>query len=278
MIKPRHPKSSIAPPALIGGSIDFAGGGFANILKAYAQGKKLVAIAPLMNRIATNVVIRKSIADELGVTSDSPLDVKINALKGLKIGTNGPGALADLVARDLLGKVNLDPEKDVTLVALKGSAFLPAFSNGQIDAFVLSSPTADAAAEKFEGMILIRTVDEGFEPQPYQVLYTTPEYLQEHPDVAVQMVKSIVRAAEYINSEPDAAFDIVRNVLEGPQFSAEALRTGFDYTIRAVPNPVEFTEAGFSEALKFFNNGRKMAGDPPLTIEMELCWILGDAA
>ena len=116
----------------------------------------------MVNKYASHVVIKKDILDKAGVTESSPVEAKAALLKGLTLGTTGPGAAPDNLLRFLISKANLDPEQDTQLVGIQGGgqALLASMERGVIDGFCLSSPTSDIAVSKFGGGLFVQYGDE----------------------------------------------------------------------------------------------------------------------
>jgi NitT/TauT family transport system substrate-binding protein len=94
--------------------------------------------------------MKKSVLSKAGVSESSSVEAKIAALKGLKLGTTGPGAAGDALFRFLSSIGNFDPNKDVQLVPIQGGgpAMIAALQKNVIDGFCLSSPTADLAVQR----------------------------------------------------------------------------------------------------------------------------------
>lgn len=136
--------------ALQGGGVDIVLGDPGEALRARAQNLKIRVIASMVNRYASHLLLKKSILSERGVTEASPVTEKIAALKGLKLGTTGPGAAPDALFRYLASVGGLDPNTDFQLVPIQGGgpAVLAALQKNVIDGFCLSSPTADMAVQK----------------------------------------------------------------------------------------------------------------------------------
>ena len=136
--------------ALQGGGVDIVLGDPGEALRARAQNLQIRLIAATVSRYASHVLVKKDILAKLGIDVNSPVDKKIAALKGLKLGTTGPGAAPDALFRYLASLGGLDPNRDFQLVPIQGGgpAVLAALQQNIIDGFCLSSPTADLAVQK----------------------------------------------------------------------------------------------------------------------------------
>jgi sulfonate transport system substrate-binding protein len=105
------------------------------------KGEHVVAL--LANEAQTyNVIAQEGLA---GISEPQPGEAaaKANllALKGKTIGVSGRGSANEAVARGLLSRAGLNPDKDVTFVAVGNSTTgVPAFQKKQVDALVTFPP------------------------------------------------------------------------------------------------------------------------------------------
>src|SRR2546425_7530202 len=104
-------------PALIGGQTQFAQVGGSETLSANAGGADLVVVAQITGVYPFVLEVSSDIKN----TGD---------LKGKKVGVSSVGSSSDIATRVALRKLGLDPDKDVTIVAVGSSqqrtAALPA--------------------------------------------------------------------------------------------------------------------------------------------------------
>jgi ABC-type nitrate/sulfonate/bicarbonate transport system substrate-binding protein len=135
--------------ALGGSGVDIVLGDPGEAMRARAQGFPVKSFVGTVNKYASNVVIRKPVLERLGVTEASPVPQKIAALKGLRLGTTGPGAAPDALFRWLAVQGRMDPNSDIRLVPIQGGGpgMLAGLQQNVIDGFCLSSPTSDLAVQ-----------------------------------------------------------------------------------------------------------------------------------
>jgi len=77
--------------ALISGSVDFTVSTPNRLFTAYEQGKPLLAVMNLANRMGIECAMNKAAADRLGITEATPLDQKLRAMKGQTVAGTRPG-------------------------------------------------------------------------------------------------------------------------------------------------------------------------------------------
>ena len=128
---------------MLTGAADILLGAPQQNMRVQILGQPVFVFAGFVNKFASNVVIKKEIADRLGIDESSPVMDKARALEGLRMGTTGPGGGPDQLLRYFLGRAGFDPDTDAQLVRVQGgSAMIAAMQQDQIDGFCLSSPTS----------------------------------------------------------------------------------------------------------------------------------------
>ncbi|MED3564430.1 ABC transporter substrate-binding protein, partial [Bacillus xiapuensis] len=200
--------------AVVGGGAEVGATGLSVVMDVNSKGQDVQAFASLINQYASNVVIRKDVAERLGVTEKSSVEEKIKALKGLSIGVTQPGGGSDRLIRHLLKGQNLNPDKDATIVPLgKAEAILPAFTNDQIQAFVFSSPTSEQAITSGEGMLLLNLSKgelkelDGF---AHSTLLTKKEFIDKNPETIQKLTNAIAKAEKFISENKEEAKEVLR--------------------------------------------------------------------
>ncbi len=133
--------------ALGGSGVDIVLGDPGEAIRARGQGFPVRTFVGTVNKYASHVVLRKPVMAQAGVTEASPVSEKIAALKGLRLGTTGPGAAPDAMFRWLAVQGKLDPNTDMRLVVIQGGGpgMIAGLQQNVIDGFCLSSPTSDLA-------------------------------------------------------------------------------------------------------------------------------------
>lgn len=244
---------SPATAALVSGDADVQIGDPTTAITAHEKGASLKIIGGALQQFGTNLVIRASLADELGITADSPVEDKIRALKGLNIGITAPGGTPDKQVRYMLNSVGLDPDRDATLVPL-GSAgpLLAAFSQGRIDAFLLSPPTTNIAILKNGARMLVDMSVGEFEPFrgfPQLTLVARRDWLEENPDLAVAYVKAVGRAEQLIAEDPAAAGEAMRQFF--PDLEKEVYDAAFMSNVKSFAKTPRIDEGTLEKAYEF---------------------------
>ena len=145
--------------------------------------------------------------------------------KGGRYAVSKYGALTDFLTRYALRTAGLNPEKDVTILALGGSAqSLPALEAGQIDASILAAPLTYVAAEK--GFVKLMSQKDYIAPDwPLHVVFAKEEYISKNPNTIKAFLKASGKGIDWIRANPDEAAQIANKMTK---FKTEHCRKWLD--------------------------------------------------
>ncbi|MFI7171290.1 ABC transporter substrate-binding protein [Rhodococcoides fascians] len=147
--------STLSIEAVLGGDADLALAGPPSILAAMRQGAPLTILGSTANNLQV-LVIRQDVIDRLGITPDAPVEERMEALRGLTIGTNPSGSTYQTLLRHELGSFGIDPDDDVRLVGIQDSnALITGLAQGQFDAVATSSGVIEQAVVHSGGVVWI---------------------------------------------------------------------------------------------------------------------------
>ena len=200
------PAGSLDAPAILNGDIEVGDVGFNDIASLKAQGKDLIAIYDLQNRVTLDFVVANKFLKDHNLSPTMPLADKFKGLKGMRIGISSPGAPTDLFARYYVRQAGLDPDKDVQIIRIGSIAgLLAALRSDQIDGYMLSAPSPQQVEQQGLGQILIKS-SAGEVPQLANFYYTVfamrADYIQKNPAIVMAYVKAIQQAAERVEPAP----------------------------------------------------------------------------
>jgi NitT/TauT family transport system substrate-binding protein len=158
--------------------------GASAVVAAWAQGAKdLKYIGAVGNKLDYILVANKSIR--------SPAD-----LKGKRVAVSQIGSSSDFIARYALRQVGLNPEKDVTIIALGGAGERwAALQGGHVEATVVQPPLT-LLSRKAGFPIFIDLAKSDFE-------YT---------------ISGVVTTASFIRAEPETVMNFMRGLADGMDF------------------------------------------------------------
>lgn len=262
---------SKAAAALIGGSAQFVPGAFAHVVKATAKGQKLVTVAGMMKQIPTNIFIGKKAMEKTGVTPDMPLEKKIQALKGLRIGITSSGSMTDLLTRHLLAKGGMNPDSDATIIPLgRARAAIGAMEKGAVDALAQTSPVLETMEDRGLGKTLIHVTRgevEDLNGFLFSTINTKRSYVKAHPDIVLKVVKAIVRAEKYTAENPEGALEVLRKFF--PKTKPAILQQAFKNMSVAMKKDPTIHKDEVEKNIKFINIEHKMNGLKPVNLTFD---------
>ena len=194
--------------ALIAGSVDFTVSTPNRLFMAYEQGKPLLAVANLGNRMAIDCVMNKDVATKLGVSVDTPLEQRVKALKGLTVAGTRPGAFTYLLLVGYARRFGLEPQKDVQIIGIGGpAAQVPAVENNQVAVACMGAPAPELAISRGKAVMFTSNV-RGGDPEHdnflFELLYVRPDFAKSNADVVRRMNRGFIDAIAFIHEAADA--------------------------------------------------------------------------
>ncbi|MGH7928423.1 MAG: ABC transporter substrate-binding protein [Candidatus Binatia bacterium] len=188
-------RANMASTALLTGDIDY-NGAVTGVIGGAIKGQPLKAIiftatSPMMSMIGGK-----------GIT-------KPEHVKGKKLATSSPGGTATLVAKHILQKFGLDPERDAVLAYVgRDPARFAALESGVVDIAMLSPPTNIIARRKgFSELAFaadyIRFPQNGFG--------ATEKKIQEQSDEVLGMIKATLKGLAFVTAKQNkqAVIDMI---------------------------------------------------------------------
>ncbi len=193
--------------ALVSGEADFASiGGAQAIFRANARGLDLAIIGCISS--TTNYIL-------LGNKQTRTVE----ELKGKPIGITGAGTYSEFAVKAFLKKNNINPDKDVMLRSIGGTALrAAAIEKGIIAAAPFS--TEDAVRLIRAGYSVISNMNESL-GIPQNIIVTRTEVLEKYPETSKRILKA------YIQGMQLAKFN-----------KKEAIKAGYDSGMQGEPDVV----------------------------------------
>jgi len=194
--------------ALAGSGVDLVLGDPGEAFNARSQNLAIRSIVQTVGKYASHIVIKQDLMARANVTEASPVAQKIAALRGLRLGTTGPGAAPDALFRWLALQGGMDPNKDMRLVPIQGGGpgMIAGLQQNVIDGFCLSSPSADIAVSKAGCAYLF---DNAVNPPPqlnhycYIIASAAERTIATKRDALVRYATGIALALRSVKQEPD---------------------------------------------------------------------------
>jgi NitT/TauT family transport system substrate-binding protein len=201
---------------VVSNSVDVALTTAAEVFVARDQGATIQAFAQV-EYLGTNVIIKKSLMDKLGLTASSSDKDKLAALKGLRVGVTGAGSGSDLVVRYLARTAGLDPDKDLEITATGGSAnSVAGFTSDRFDAIAISSPQSDIGIAQGDGAYLFNMAKGEYKPLAnnlYIVAVASDQAVSQKPEDLKCFADALALAQKDIHDNPEAAAKVAQSAM-----------------------------------------------------------------
>ena len=227
--------SSTGIPALLSGQVQIAHLGGSESLSAAAEGGDLVIIA------ITGPVYPFVFMAPVAITS-------VDQIKGMKIGVSNVGSSSDIATRVMLKKIGLDPEKDVSIVAV-GSLQnrMAALLNGAIDGGVAQPP--DQLALEDKGFHVVYDLAAQRLPSVGDSIVVQRSWLNANHDVAQRYIDSIVQAIARSKKNKEESIPVLQKYLKNDD--QRALGVTYDFFVGTVtPNYPVVNASLFADAIE----------------------------
>jgi NitT/TauT family transport system substrate-binding protein len=182
--------------SLLAGSTQFMAGDAVSAFSAVAGGADVVLLASAKNVLPYIFAVSKDVR--------RPQD-----LKGKIIATSQVGGRAGEIARMAIRNMGLDPEKDVTYLAVGGTmSRLAALSTGKVQAAPISHVVAPVAEER--GLKILK-----IDPIPFIVdaLWATRKIADENPKLIQDVVRSYVQAIATVVNDREKSLGAMRKYM-----------------------------------------------------------------
>jgi NitT/TauT family transport system substrate-binding protein len=209
--------------------VDFAEiGGAQAIMRSRSRGLDVSIIGSISNATNYQVVGGKSART-------------IEDLKGKTLGVTGAGAFSDFAMRTFLRRRGLDPEKDVTLRAIGGSALRAgALEKG----LVAAAPFApeDTVRLMRAGLPLLANLSDTLNI-PQSVVATRNEVIEKLPDTTKRFLKALILGIQFARTNKAEA--IKAGYKAGLQGDADIVNEAYDLYAPALTPDLSPNMSGF---------------------------------
>jgi ABC-type nitrate/sulfonate/bicarbonate transport system substrate-binding protein len=149
----------------------------------------------------------------------------VKGLRGKKVGINSFGSSADYAAYAAVSRSGMDPNKDLTILAIGGGTpeRLAAVVSGSVDATVITSP-AEYAAEK-QGLRIIMSAQElgQLVRIPITGIGATQKKMEKDPDEIVRLLRALRLSTLYLLQNPEYSHALFQRIMHVDAAAADKL-------------------------------------------------------
>lgn len=217
--RPRLQTGPNVVAALEAGNIDIGGGVITDAFGMARVDPSARIIGALTNGYVVDVVVSKAFEQETHLTEASPLQAKVEALRGKKIGITGPNTGTSALLTYLFKQEGMDVQKDAILESLgsNNASALAALHNNRVDALSFFSPIGQAAEAQGIGDIFI-SPDNGDVPglkgDVHGIFYTRQSIIDAKSKAVHAFIKAVAQAESYIQANPARAQVLLNGYLK----------------------------------------------------------------
>ena len=220
--------------SLIAGDIQFVLAGSSGIMAAVLRGADLVMVAGASNKFDFALMSQANIR-----TAD--------ALRGGRVGVSRFGSSSDFAARTALQYLGLDPDRDVSMLQVGGTAArLGAMQSGALEAAPEIAP-ATHTARKLGFNIMVDLSQIGV---PYQVgpMSTSRALVAQSPETVRRFVRAYLAGIHRLKTDKAFSLEVGRHYLQTDDL--EVLEETWDYYMRVIPEVPYISDDGLAAVLQ----------------------------
>ncbi len=197
----------VAIASMVSGEVDFAEiGGAQAVMRSRARGLDLAIIGSISNTTNYQLVGSKSVRT-------------VEDLKGKIVGVTGAGAFSDFATRTFLRRRGLDPDKDVTLRAIGGSALRATALERSIVAAAPFAPEDTVRLTRL-GFPMIANFSDSLNI-PQSIVATRTDVLEKMAETSKRFLKALILGIQFARSN-----------------KAEAIKAGYEGGLKGEPDIV----------------------------------------
>jgi ABC-type nitrate/sulfonate/bicarbonate transport system substrate-binding protein len=252
--------------AVFAGSVDFSSSSGPTVIRAFVRGQKVIAIGETLQMLPFEVVLRKELADQMGITPQSPGDKRALSLKGKKVSMISPNTIVHAYLRYWLRQHKVDPERDITLAYMPPEAGLAALKTGAIDAYNQGLPWTEIAVQQGLAVRISSTTIgdlKELSPVSSNVIDTRADFCNQKPSVCTKMMQGVTEAMRFMLDNPKESVEILEKKMPGLDHTVFV--NSFEPLRKGTPRSSKVTETSMANAQKLMLLGGMMKEDEKLS-------------
>jgi len=228
--------STAAVPALLSGELGILHASPASAVQAALKGGDTVVLAQHIGTADNRLVARP------GINS-------IADLKGKSLAVTRAGTVSDLIAREMLRRNNLVPDKDVSITFIGDqNAMAAALQTGTIQAALVDVPFYLINVRN--GAHVVFNTRELNYPYPVDGIVSSRKFVKEHPEQVDAFLKGYLQGIRFEKANPQKTQEILgKNTKET---DAELLKTAYDNEMEILVDPPVPSLDGIKTILPLF--------------------------
>jgi NitT/TauT family transport system substrate-binding protein len=273
--------ATLVAQAVISRQTDVGTSGSGALYNAYAEGMTdLVSLGTTNPSITFGLALNQTTVDALaerGVTPDSPVEERVQALRGMQITASPQGSTGNSYLRIMLEEYGLDPDDDLTIVPNNdATAQIASTRNGRTNGFAQSFPRVNFPDAQDWGTVWLNWAEDlpSLVPLASHEYYTTKTWLRKNPEAARRLMQAVWLAHRDLQNPTQELRDKIKALPEFRELDPAAFDAGWELSISAYAGATPVTtKQMFDNAVHLVNLGR----GKPVTFTFEDIYDLGPA-
>jgi ABC-type nitrate/sulfonate/bicarbonate transport system substrate-binding protein len=254
----------LAMVALTTQEADFVSTASTDPMIGWDRGLKTVVIAAFTGALTMQFTARKEWMERSGAGPKSPLEAKVKALKGARVGVSTIGGGPAQYTRHLATMFGIDPERDMKLLAVGfGPARIAALRQNQVDLITGSPPEADQVFLEGFGDLFLNCATEVplFREFPFTVALVTAQTAGQRSEMTSRIGRTLGQANDLIHSNFGEVVDILRS--EFPKIDPRAIERSMERDKDSFPQGARMTETMWHNGIVVSSALKTIKNSPP---------------
>jgi NitT/TauT family transport system substrate-binding protein len=248
--------------ALTNHEVDFVGVASTDPMISWDKGIKTLAVGAFTGSLVAQFTARKDWMEKVGVSTSSPIEAKLKALKGARIGASTIGGGPAQYTRYLARTNGLDPDTDMKILAVGfGASRMAALRTNQVDVTIGDSPEADQIETEGFGQLFINCAELPlFREFPYTLLVVAPEFAEKQPEAVRRVVHSIGQANNLFYNDLGSVIDMLQK--ENSALDPKAVARALERDKSGYPRDARMTAAMWQNNVKVAVSTKMVNSNP----------------
>lgn len=245
----------LAMVALTNREAQFSGVASTDPVIGWDKGIKTIAVSAFTGSLDMQITAHNEWLSRVGVSPKSPLEAKLKAFKGARVGASTIAGGPAQYTRYLAKTAGLDPERDMQIVAVGfGAARMAALRTKQVDVTVGSAPESDQVELEGFGSLYLDCTHEVpiFREFPYTVAVVTPQLATGQADLVRRIAQTLGQANDMFHTRFGDAVDVLKKM--SPNIPGKAIESALERAKASYP-------AGGRMTTTMWENNIKVAVD-----------------
>jgi NitT/TauT family transport system substrate-binding protein len=194
-------------------------------------------------------------------------------LKGKKIAVSSLGSMSTLLVRQIVARSGLDPDRDVTYLAVGGSETRSgAMAAGFVDAALMTIPL-NYAPER-QGYVRLAWAPD-YVRYPMNGISGSPDYFAANRDLVLAVLRGMAGGARDVKERKSEMVTFLKGYLEVPEDEAAK---SYEFLVSHMPENMIVDDAVIKSAMEFAASALKLKPDAVPDISKVRDWSYARAA